>query len=232
MRIVALINQKGGVGKTTLASTLAVLAHQAGFSTALLDTDPQAGLARWYEDRKKIAEKEEPRVLIANDEQQPDRLRKAANAAQKAGIEWLFIDTVGGLARLPVVAAELADIILIPCSPSKRDLIGTVATVKLVRKMRKRGYFVINKGSNSKAINDGMATSLSANLGLPCAGAHIQRRQPTVETELTGETLPEVASKMSSIVKGQTEFQDLWVWLQRQFEEETDEEMLARVQEG
>ncbi len=226
MNIIAVINQKGGVGKTTLASTLAVLAHMDGFSTAMLDTDLQAGLARWHQDRQQFTGRPEPRLLVANDENDPGKVRRAVKAAQKAGVEWLFIDTAAGIARLQVVAAEVADLILIPCSPSKRDQIGTVPSVQLAKQHGKKAFFVINKGSQSKAINDATATGLSSALGLPTVSAHIVRRQPTVESEQTGEALPELESKEASVARGQAEFRELWSWMKRQF---SKQEMAAHV---
>ena len=47
MRTIALLTQKGGAGKTTLAASLAVAAAQTGERVIALDLDPQASLLRW-----------------------------------------------------------------------------------------------------------------------------------------------------------------------------------------
>lgn len=52
MKTIALVSQKGGVGKTTLATGLAVAAHQAGLSAAIFDLDPQASAAFWKDTRE------------------------------------------------------------------------------------------------------------------------------------------------------------------------------------
>jgi hypothetical protein len=52
MRTVAVISQKGGAGKTTLALHIAVAAELAGYSTVLIDMDPQGTAEAWSEWRK------------------------------------------------------------------------------------------------------------------------------------------------------------------------------------
>jgi chromosome partitioning protein len=52
MKVLAIISQKGGVGKTTLATALGVCAEHEGKSTAVFDLDPQASAAFWKDTRK------------------------------------------------------------------------------------------------------------------------------------------------------------------------------------
>lgn len=50
-RIITVAQQKGGSGKTTLAVNLAVALHERGHSVALVDTDPQGSMGRWFIER-------------------------------------------------------------------------------------------------------------------------------------------------------------------------------------
>jgi chromosome partitioning protein len=53
MRTLTLVTQKGGTGKTTLATSLAVAAMEAGETVALFDLDPQRSLVGWGDKREK-----------------------------------------------------------------------------------------------------------------------------------------------------------------------------------
>ena len=52
MKVVAVVSQKGGSGKTTLAVHLATCAHLSGQKVALVDLDPQATARRWGDRRE------------------------------------------------------------------------------------------------------------------------------------------------------------------------------------
>ena len=58
MRVITFVTQKGGSGKTTLATSCAVAAEQAGHKALILDMDPQGSAEAWYQDR----EAETPRL--------------------------------------------------------------------------------------------------------------------------------------------------------------------------
>lgn len=52
MNIIAVVAQKGGVGKTTLSQCLAVEALRQGMAAAIIDTDPQKSTAEWGSQRE------------------------------------------------------------------------------------------------------------------------------------------------------------------------------------
>lgn len=59
MRIITFVTQKGGTGKTTLATSLAVAAIEAGETVAVLDLDPQLTTSEWGKDRDRAHAKAE-----------------------------------------------------------------------------------------------------------------------------------------------------------------------------
>ena len=77
MLTVALVSQKGGSGKTTLAINLAVAAELAGHPAAVIDLDPQASAAAWGDSR----ETETPVVVSA----QAARLADVLDTAREHG---------------------------------------------------------------------------------------------------------------------------------------------------
>jgi chromosome partitioning protein len=214
MFTVAVLAQKGGVGKTTLSLTLAHLAAGEGYSAGFIDGDPSRNAHAWAERRARLSEgRAGPPVIVADD---PDTLRAAVDAARADGMEWLFIDTGAGVAELPALAAQLADFLLIPCAPTANAMKGIEPTARLARRLGKPAFFVVNKGRTSRGMNDQCAVALTSLYGLPAAAAHITLRLPIGDCEDTGLTLPEVESRESSVQKGKDEFAALWRWLKTQ----------------
>src|SRR5262245_55713473 len=113
LRVIALANPKGGVGKTTLASCLAVRAAEESRRVALLDLDPQESLASWWTRRGKT---KNPKLF------EVDAAVEAIELLIGEGWEWVFIDT--GPARLDLIEAGIvvADIVLLPTRPSALDI--------------------------------------------------------------------------------------------------------------
>jgi chromosome partitioning protein len=78
MKTIAIISQKGGAGKTTLALNLAVAANEGGKTVAIIDLDPQASAASW----KDLRSEEQPAVVSA----QPARLGLSATTVRRSKI--------------------------------------------------------------------------------------------------------------------------------------------------
>ena len=107
--IVAVVAEKGGVGKTTLALSLAVAAVHAGRKVAVLDLDPQATAAQWTDRRKP----EFPWVVATP----ASRLKAAIESAQAQHVDFLVIDTPPHAGTDAVEAARSADLVLVPMEP-------------------------------------------------------------------------------------------------------------------
>ncbi len=136
MHTIAVISQKGGAGKTTVAIHLAVEAENSGVSTVIVDLDPQASATAWGDSRRE----ESPVVVSA----QASRLRSVLDAAQQGGAGLAVIDTAPHSESVALAAAREADLILIPCRPAILDLSAISQTVDLARIAGKPAAVVLN----------------------------------------------------------------------------------------
>jgi chromosome partitioning protein len=138
MKTIAIISQKGGSGKTTIAVHLAVCASQQNLKTALLDIDPQASAYEWNEARG------EARLNAVK--AQAGQLQGYLTTAAANGLDLAIIDTSGRSDGDSAIAAALADLILIPCRPYRFDLRSVTSTLKMAKlaTASKKYYLVMN----------------------------------------------------------------------------------------
>ena len=115
MKVLAIIGQKGGSGKTTPALGLAVAAAKAGRRVAVIDLDPQATAANWGDRR---ADKESPAVVSC----QAARLAQVLEAAKAQGVQLAIIDTPGKSSDTATRAAKAADRVFLPIQPHLFDI--------------------------------------------------------------------------------------------------------------
>lgn len=125
MKTIALISQKGGSGKTTVAVHLAVCAERAGQTAAIIDLDPQASAFEWYSRRHA----DSPEVIRTN----PEQLNQLLKNAEANGADFAIIDTAPHSDRAATIAAGLADIILIPCRPAAFDVAAIPTTLDILK---------------------------------------------------------------------------------------------------
>lgn len=135
MRTLAIISQKGGVGKTTLATALAVAAEASGRSAAIFDLDPQASAAFWKDTREAGA----PAVIAVP----PARLQHVLKAAAASGCALAIIDAPPFAKDIAFEAAQHADFILIPTRPAVLDVMAMTKTLELVRHYAKPSTVVL-----------------------------------------------------------------------------------------
>jgi chromosome partitioning protein len=150
MKTLAILAQKGGSGKTTLAVHIAVCAIRAKFSTALIDIDPQGSAAEWNDSRP---EKQRLDAIKATAGQLPALLKQA----KKAGAELAIIDTAPHSNSAAAEAAKLADLILIPCRPSRFDLKTIGTSTEIARLAKTPAVVVINAAPRGKLADEARA---------------------------------------------------------------------------
>jgi chromosome partitioning protein len=136
MKTIAILSQKGGAGKTTLAIHLAVAAAQEGFNTLIVDLDPQASAAKWGDRR----EAELPLVLSSH----ASRLDAVLKQAGGNDGHLTILDTAPNSDSITLQAARAADFVLIPCRPAILDLEAIASTLDLVRTTRTPAVVVLN----------------------------------------------------------------------------------------
>jgi len=137
MRTIALVTRKGGSGKSTIAASLAIAAHEAGERVFVIDMDPQASLVHWYRTRNASD--------IAVEAVKPAKLATALTALEKGGISLVIIDTPGNESSATEAAMKAADLCIIPARPSPFDLWASEATRKSLKTLGKDFVFLLNQ---------------------------------------------------------------------------------------
>jgi chromosome partitioning protein len=169
MQTLALVCQKGGAGKTTLAIHLAAEAATQGLRTLLLDLDPQASAARWADRRQHGA------VDVDVAVESPARLAAALLQAEREGYALVVLDTAPHADQAALQAARAADLVLVPVRCSILDLDAVGASLDLCALARRSVAVVLNAAPiRSRVVQE--AAETVASLGGDLAETIIRER--------------------------------------------------------
>jgi chromosome partitioning protein len=203
MKTLAIVSQKGGAGKTTLAVHLAVAAERAGETVAIIDLDPGTNAASWGD----LREAETPAVLAVP----PGRLAQALRAAKETGVTFVVIDTAAKSENPALDAAKAADVVLIPCRRGFFDLDQISGTVNLIKLAGKPGFVVFNAlRTGSKRIQADVTKAISS-YGLTAAPVVIHDRGAYCNAIPAGQT----AQEFEPDGLAAQEITELYAWLRK-----------------
>lgn len=128
MNVWAIINQKGGQGKTTVATGFAVEASAEGAAVVILDTDDRQASASFWENARAD---DDVTVVSTGIAVLPLNLAKA----EKGGAEFVIIDTPANSRDIATAAAGAARFVIVPCAPKPLDIASCLQTVTQLKQV-------------------------------------------------------------------------------------------------
>lgn len=146
-KIIAIAQQKGGVGKTTLAANLGVAFGLNGKRVAFLDTDPQGSLGQWFMARADLDEKKIHLKDLGFRTASAWGARYEANNIAR-DYDVVIIDTPPKMGIDGRPSIEVSDLVIIPITPSQLDLWASAPTFDLVDVEKKPSIMVLNRASS------------------------------------------------------------------------------------
>jgi chromosome partitioning protein len=204
MPTVAIVSQKGGSGKTTLALHLGASAAYDGMQSCVIDTDPQATAAAWGDWRGEFL----PEVITSP----PARLGATIQKVSRAGVELVVIDTPPHADAAAREAVKAADLVLVPTRARAFDLHSLETTAELVAAARKPVFVVLNAVPTRATNVIAEASAFARNLGLDVCPVLFGERAAFHRSSATGE----VAQESDPEGKAAGEVAALWQWVRGQ----------------
>ncbi|MCP4698725.1 MAG: ParA family protein [Gammaproteobacteria bacterium] len=197
MKTVAIINQKGGSGKSTIAECLAVAAYLDGQAAAILDMDPQGTCYMWGKRRLATAQDValtrggdtasiavNPPVISVTQANYKDEWERLS----QAGADLVVIDTPARLDTWALNAADLADLVIIPSKPTIKDLERVESSIKLACMSEIRPVFVILNQTRPQGDRTTQAEEFIKARHFPVCSARLGFRVAFEDADTLGQT--------------------------------------------
>ena len=142
MKVIAVLNEKGGTGKSTIAANLATLLHRRGRSVVLVDADPQGTARDWR--AASPQEMDLPPVVAI------DRAAMLGQSLKSFSADFAVIDSPAKAGDMAAAIVSASDLALLVIQPSGADVWASAATVRLIRTKRDMGgaidaAFLVNR---------------------------------------------------------------------------------------
>lgn len=187
MFVVAVLNQKGGSGKTTIATHLSRAFQLMGRDVLLIDSDPQGSARDWA-----AVQDDQPVLVVGIDRPTIERDIKAVSHK-----DLIVIDGAPQAADLAISAIKASNLVLIPVQPSPYDIWAASDLVELVKQRiemtdgRLKAAFVISRAIKNTKIGAEIREALEG-YGLPVLETRITQRVVYPSSAAVGATVIDV----------------------------------------
>ena len=176
-RIITVAQQKGGSGKTTLAVNLAVALHERGHSVALVDTDPQGSMGRWFIERMGTQGEDEAMDFSTSSawgaSYESEKLKKR--------FDYVIVDTPPKIDSDLRPALRVADLVIVPVATSHVDLWATEGVLDLAKREKAPVLVVLNRVRPNTRLSVEVAEK-AVELGATLAATQVANRVAYAET--------------------------------------------------
>jgi chromosome partitioning protein len=184
-KIIAILNQKGGCGKTTIAVNLTHSFQNQDYKTLLVDSDPQGSARDWNQENEGqlIPVIGLDRESLANDIE-----------AVKNSYDFIIIDGAPSLAKLSAAAVKIADFVLIPVQPSPWDIWAVADLVSLIKarhditENKPLAAFIISRAIKGTKLSNDVINALKT-LPFPVLTSYTTQRVVYPTTASEGQTV-------------------------------------------
>lgn len=183
-KIITVAQQKGGAGKTTIAANLAVALTRMGKSVALLDTDPQGSLGRWFMTRRErgVTDMGFSTASAWGVSYECDKLRSEA--------DYIFVDTPPKIDSDLKPAIRESDLVIVPVSASQVDVWATEGVLDMAQREGAEVLVVLNRAKAGTRVAEDVEKSLKK-LGVTRAKTTLGHRVAFPETMGAGKGVHE-----------------------------------------
>lgn len=182
MKVIAVLNQKGGAGKTTIATHLARAFQLLGKKVLLVDSDTQGSARDWA-----AANENQPVTTIGIDR------TNVAQTLKGLSVDIAIIDGAPQAHEMAVAAIKAADLVIVPVQPSPYDLWACSDLVDLIKTRieitngKLKAAFVVSRAITGTKIGREVTDALDG-YGLPVLSRHVHQRVIYATSAATGST--------------------------------------------